>query len=171
MANFYGSIFFATIPENDNSYECRLCKTSFKDGESARDHFLIVHSKNMPFICDICFKIFNRQNSLTCHLRSHKNLDSTLPLFKCEKYKRCDKAFRTLENLHAHERSHEIKYTCEQCNLSMYRRYNYKEHLKRKHNAVMDGVLNTAFIQSPPPIRENPVHSTTVVDESSDEKV
>lgn len=56
-------------------YECHICKKTSFVRKSTFDRHMLVHNGKKPFHCEICWKHFNRKDSLKRHLNAihHRN--------------------------------------------------------------------------------------------------
>ncbi|KAJ3122985.1 hypothetical protein HK100_011756 [Physocladia obscura] len=58
---------------NTDSYFCAICGLPYKSFPSATHHIKTVHYKERRFKCDGCGKLWQTNNRLTVHMRSHSN--------------------------------------------------------------------------------------------------
>ena len=53
---------------------CIECKKVFASSSSMRYHQRVVHSGEKPYKCNMCEKVFNRNDTLQTHIASHSDL-------------------------------------------------------------------------------------------------
>ena len=75
---------------NNESYDCMLCKKSFKRKDYLRRHQLSIYSKTYEVSCSKCVKKFARKDNLKKHMK-----------FCCE-CRQCSKNFETTKKLKDH---------------------------------------------------------------------
>ena len=110
--------------------KCPDCSKTFlyQDGSSLREHVMVVHKKSTPFKCTHCSKEFGTNVYLKRHERYHT---------KCY----CDICFMELQsayNLPRHKGEvhgiyPENAIRCNHCPKYFFLKYNYDNHLKKKH--------------------------------------
>lgn len=80
------------------------------------------------FSCKVCEKLFEDEESLEHHSKTHIKKRKTIGPFKC---KHCDKEFKLRKNLWQHERSHgEKKYLCNFCGRAFLVLSNLNQHVR-----------------------------------------
>ena len=92
----------------------------------------MVHTREKPFLCQLCKKQFAQKSALTGHLRTHTGETP----FKCDE---CDNKFKRSDKLRQHQRKHtgeilhyseeNLPLHCSECNKSFKRPENLKRHL------------------------------------------
>lgn len=89
----------------EKSYVCPDCQRPFKRVEYLRTHS-VVHTKEKPFTCSLCFHHFTQRSSLATHI---KNFHGILKKYECE----CGEKFQYFAELKKHTanncRLHDIK--------------------------------------------------------------
>lgn len=68
-------------------YKCPICPKMFSK-HSLRCH-LRIHTKERPYVCDLCNRAFVRKNNWVNHMKNHKNVSNE----KITKESRGDKPF------------------------------------------------------------------------------
>lgn len=100
---------------NNNKFKCSVCHKEFKHRGVYNRH-LITHSKEKPYVCEVCGKGFSRKHHLVNHHVVHMSSEERAKLRKypCEE---CGKMFTRKEYLKQHSHSTEkIKvYECPWC--------------------------------------------------------
>ncbi|XP_035713418.1 zinc finger protein 708 [Folsomia candida] len=86
------------LVKQGTSRECLFCQKKFPDNSTYHKH-LVSHTKEKPFRCDQCGKLFPRSKSLQLHKLIHT---SEQKLFNCDE---CEKAFTSKQNLVRHEKT------------------------------------------------------------------
>lgn len=80
---------------------CKRCNLTFSNIYIMRTHMSEIHALAGSYVCDVCFKKFNRASNLKWHRLIH---DDLLPC-KCP-VSGCGKFFRTISGLNLHKRTH-----------------------------------------------------------------
>ena len=75
---------------NNESYDCMLCKKSFKQKDYLRRHQLSIHARTYEISCSKCEKKFTRADNM----RRHKKT--------CCVCEQCSKNFETIKELNDH---------------------------------------------------------------------
>ncbi|XP_045457182.1 zinc finger protein 771-like [Melitaea cinxia] len=125
--------------ESDGTYKCFGCNKKFKNRKARFSHeTYFCKGLKDGYKCSICDRYIPKRGMFEAHLRDHRqNVPIKLPeeLFKCQK---CEKLFRTMENLKVHvESEHDVDkkmYVCESCG----RVFNRKDYLN-KHKLTHTG--------------------------------
>ncbi|XP_054735439.1 zinc finger protein ZFP2-like isoform X1 [Anastrepha obliqua] len=93
------------------SLQCKICFAIFPKRFLLKEHRLLLHPQEKPFICNICSKGFKTNFLLSQHKHKHSRLDS----IKCEQ---CGKHFRSQLHLQRHNKNFHLTstYTCHICN-------------------------------------------------------
>ena len=97
----------------------------------------VVHEETRDYKCDICFKEFTANSSLTLHLnRIHSKKDKQNK-FLCS---HCDKSFISNQTLKYHEKLHlgEPMNECSYCKLSFIKASDVKTHVKIVHLEIRE---------------------------------
>ncbi|CAL1540412.1 unnamed protein product [Lymnaea stagnalis] len=106
------------------TFKCRMCKQSFPDTMSLRQHRL-AHKGERRFKCDICSANFGSPSHLKVHVRQHTGERP----FTCET---CGASFPEASKLKVHLRKHtgERPYSCEICHHTFSWTAAYTRHLR-----------------------------------------
>ncbi|XP_068246209.1 zinc finger protein OZF-like [Palaemon carinicauda] len=100
---------------NFNVYECFTCHKKFKHRGVYNRH-LITHSKEKPFVCEVCGKGFSRKHHMINHQIVHMSSEERIKVmkYKCEE---CGKMFTRKEYLeqHFHSTVKEKRHICLCC--------------------------------------------------------
>jgi KRAB domain-containing zinc finger protein len=142
-----------------NLWKCPIC-SKLLTRQSCRSH-LRIHADEKPFKCDKCDMEFRAKRSLDDHSVAHRFVGSTNPLqcrmcdkvlsslkclakhemihtgekpYKCEK---CDKGYRTNDQLQNHVASHgdeRNRLKCELCHLAYWTNAELCRHIRRRHS-------------------------------------
>ncbi|XP_053682285.1 transcription factor grauzone-like [Sabethes cyaneus] len=102
--------------------KCDTCLQAFSSFDELQRHSLEEHTKRASIFC--CELKFCRKYRLVDHLRLHVNPDE----FKCRK---CPKRLPNSEALSRHEKQHQKKWHCEECN-----KYYSSKWALRVHNST-----------------------------------
>ncbi|XP_023239806.1 gastrula zinc finger protein XlCGF8.2DB-like [Centruroides sculpturatus] len=89
--------------DEDNIYECTVCKKKFRQKAYLQNHMLR-HTDERPYVCELCSKRY--ANSFT--LRNHLNSHSRKKLFSCD-YEGCKFTTLWLSNIEQHMSVHHPK--------------------------------------------------------------
>ncbi|XP_035713161.1 zinc finger protein OZF-like [Folsomia candida] len=112
--------------------ECLFCQKKFPDNATYHLH-LVSHTKEKPFPCDQCGKLFGRNGALKLHKRTH----SADPRpFQCSD---CDQAFTTKQNLGTHKKTVHRKvkdFECPECGKKFGTKGNMVTHLNTVHGKI-----------------------------------
>lgn len=108
----------------DVNFECNICKTSFRDRVTLREHRAKQCTRHRH-ICGFCNKSFGGSSSLAAHRRIHTG---DMP-YTCEE---CGKKFRHLATLKSHALVHtgERPFQCTVCSLRFSQRSTLSKHFK-----------------------------------------
>lgn len=119
-----------TIPGIPASYQCEICKKTFKNKKSQCYHDVCVTGIR-PYHCNICNRYFIKKS----HFEYHERVHSGFKPFQCQL---CSKAFPQKNKLNRHmlSHTHEKKFLCSTCG----KRYSKQEDLK-SHMSVHSGTL------------------------------
>nr|XP_015834126.1 PREDICTED: zinc finger protein 431 isoform X12 [Tribolium castaneum] len=92
----------------EGTHVCDICGRKKKSANALQKHKIIHNEKN--FVCQVCYKAFQRESTLITHLRVHTGEKP----FKCSD---CDRAFSQKGSLNVHKRCHtgERPHKCEVC--------------------------------------------------------
>ena len=83
------------VNKSSEPYKCFVCTNEFKDKNTLIRHIESLHGDN-SFQCNLCFKIFNRNDNLQIHMQSH---NYTLPRIICVV---CRQEFPSKQELRSH---------------------------------------------------------------------
>lgn len=106
-----------------NNLECKYCKKQFISVAQFDDHRRI-HTKDLPFICEVCGKCFRTMMQLNSHKYVHEP-----PKYICQV---CNKKFRSKVYLTQLRKVHceDAKVICEVCGKMLYTASSLKIHLR-----------------------------------------
>lgn len=125
---------FGHLPVTTNGkIVCPDCnRPIFKIG--FRDHIERMHTDNsIRYYCDLCPKIFNRKESLLCHMYAHLKIKP----FVCPE--NCGKSFKSKHGMLFHFKMHHQplqEFICEICAKSFKQSHLLQEHIDAKHQGV-----------------------------------
>ncbi|PNF22789.1 hypothetical protein B7P43_G02525 [Cryptotermes secundus] len=103
--------------------ECEFCSKKFTSTSQLDDHRRI-HTKELPFMCEVCGKCFRNMTRLRHHEFVHKPPSYTCPV--------CNNKFRSRMYLRQHKRVHsaDTKLICELCGKMLYTVSSLQIHLR-----------------------------------------
>ncbi|XP_011167864.1 zinc finger protein 665 isoform X2 [Solenopsis invicta] len=111
-------------------FKCPTCGKGYASKSKLSAHMRL-HTKTNVHQCKVCDKIFSYPSYLEEHIKIHNKSDNTLQSkdYECAT---CNKRFRLLKNLKAHERLHTGRglVQCEICDKKFSHNYNLKMHLR-----------------------------------------
>jgi DNA-directed RNA polymerase subunit RPC12/RpoP len=104
-------------------YECEFCMKQCTYRSQLDEHKRI-HTKELPYMCEVCGKCFRTMTTLKSHEYVHK-----LPSYACQI---CNKKVRSRFYLSQHKRVHSIdkKLVCELCGKILYTAFSLQIHLR-----------------------------------------
>ncbi|XP_075989492.1 uncharacterized protein LOC142985290 [Anticarsia gemmatalis] len=116
------------LPEH--LFKCSKCEKRFKTNELLNAHVLSEHSKEKKYVCDVCGRIFSRQDYLYKHKFTHTGV-------KRHQCPHCDFKATQRSSLTMHIRKHtgERPYTCDICPQRCISSSNLRAH-RRRHLGV-----------------------------------
>jgi len=104
-------------------FECDYCKKQCTSVTQLNDHRRI-HTKELPFMCEICGKCFRTAMNLCNHKYVHKP-----PIYTCEVCnKKCNSRFYLTQHKKVH--SSDSKLICEVCGKMIYTPFSLKIHMR-----------------------------------------
>ena len=111
------------VHTREKPFKCEFCPKIFKRPDHLKSHHS-VHTGEKSFQCELCHKHFGRSDSLRRHLRIHTGERP----FLCEF---CPKSFKLPHHLKLHQRVHtgEKPFLCEFCPKRFARYSAYQSHL------------------------------------------
>ena len=120
--------------KNKNLYVCKICGKVITTRIQLKAHVRQVHSKERPFVCEICGKSFKFHRFLIRHRYIHTD-DKPLSCEFCGKRY----AKKDISNLKAHLRTHtgEKPYHCDICDAVFNHNVSLKTHKKSAHGIDM----------------------------------
>ncbi|KAF3429241.1 hypothetical protein E2986_00731 [Frieseomelitta varia] len=132
----------------ENGFYCEVCGKAFSRKARLNVHKKFVHEGATPFTCQMCEKKFIRKEDLVKHLIV---VDFNIMLVNCSivfvaayKCDKCTKAFSTKSSLQAHLNTHrrEPPQSCVECNRVFIRQDCLMRHIKAKHRALLEEVMD-----------------------------
>ncbi|KAM4537364.1 uncharacterized protein PAE49_021702 [Odontesthes bonariensis] len=108
----------------ERPHGCRVCGRGFKLPTTLKQHEKIHTSRERPYLCDVCCKMFLTGKQLAIHMRTHTNEKP----YRCDE---CGKGFTTKGPLTIHMRVHtgETPYRCPHCGWSFKRKTHLDNHM------------------------------------------
>ena len=114
----------------ETSYECQECNTTFKSKSNLRSHMKEVHNETLPYTCKECTKIYTRPDTLKEHIASKHRGEKKL----C---KECGKSLFNRKSLELHIATiHKgiRRFGCNFCNRTFGQKVHLKLHMSRQHS-------------------------------------
>ncbi|TRY70999.1 hypothetical protein TCAL_02429 [Tigriopus californicus] len=127
------------------AHECKDCGKRFNGSKDLKNH-TYTHSKEKPYVCDVCQKGFSQQATLSRHKMAVHVGEKR---FECDK---CDKKFSLKQYLDKHLRKHsgEKPFVCDHCGLAFSQNGNLRKHARLIHREELNFVCDTcgdSFVQ------------------------
>lgn len=112
-------------------FKCLSCGKAYSSKSKLNAHMRL-HTKTNVHQCKVCDKIFSYPSYLEEHIKIHNKSNSVPSQSKDFECGTCNKRFRLLKNLKAHEKLHTGKgiVQCEFCDKQFSHNYNLKMHLR-----------------------------------------
>ncbi|CAH1772856.1 unnamed protein product [Owenia fusiformis] len=115
------------------TYSCEVCQQAFMQKARYVEH-INKHSGQKPFTCDVCNKLFCRQDSLTRHkLDMHIINPNGEQIFQCDQ---CPRKYARKKTLRDHMKSHNREpqiMSCEFCDSTFMEKDQLRTHMKDVH--------------------------------------
>ena len=112
------------------NFPCDICRKTFKDGRTLKNHKKIHDTKNKLHPCNVCEKTFSNKDGLRAHIR---NLHERYNKHVCED---CGKGFLNLSSLKRHGEMAHMKgcvYICQECGVEVLGKNRLRNHMQRNH--------------------------------------
>ncbi|CAL8131567.1 unnamed protein product [Orchesella dallaii] len=113
-------------------YLCVFCNKLFSGSTKLQEHIIVIHTKERPFKCNTCERLF----PLEKHLKQHSRIHSDKTYYDCP---HCDKKFKQNASLYYHLKQFHLggaaamkKVCCSVCN-TMVTANGLRRHIQSKH--------------------------------------
>ena len=117
------------IKSKDNTVSCLICKKSFKQKKSLKNH-LKTHTGEVPFKCKLCDQGFAQKGNMKSHIQRRHGIN------KDRSYCRiCSRYFKSETFLQIHLKKHngELSFICPFCRYGFTQKGNMKRHIQKMH--------------------------------------
>ncbi|XP_060525835.1 zinc finger protein 239-like isoform X2 [Cylas formicarius] len=111
-----------------DAFACCICAKVFNNQNNLQIH-MRTHTGDKPYVCEVCDKSFSQSCNLVNHVRIHTGERP----FKCP---HCDRAFTQSGNLNNHIRLHtdEKPFKCHFCDKAFVQSGNLSSHIRNNHH-------------------------------------
>ncbi|EAT35580.1 AAEL012263-PA, partial [Aedes aegypti] len=127
--------------------DCNLCEDKIFAKRSLLERHFLIHTKQKPFVCDICGKAFNQKSTLKTHTLVHSKIQEFVCLLCGLKFSQ--KVNLRVHMLRVHPKRTRIIYKCSSCGVNFPEMEQLNQHIKEHEKDVPHPHRSTSDIIQP----------------------